>query len=106
MVYSIFKQKSRGEKERINEQNWMELDALINEVYIDFKRKLFYLNEQLSTSDYQLCLLIKCKFTIKEMAELTSRSSNAVTNQRKRLYKKLFGVDGSPNDLDKYIISL
>ena len=105
-VYSIFKQNSRGEKVRISEQNWIELDVLVNEVYVDFKRKLFYLNEQLGANDYQLCLLIKCKFTIKEIAELTNRGSNAVTNQRKRLYKKLFGVEGSPNDLDKYIISL
>ena len=105
-VYSMFKQKSRGEKVRIDEQDWIELDILVNEIYVDFKRKLFYLNEQLGANDYQLCLLIKCKFTIKEIAGLTNRGSNAVTNQRKRLYKKLFGVEGAPNDLDRYIISL
>ena len=105
-IYALFKQKSRGEKLNITESHWEELDMLINRVCIDFRNKITYLSENISTADYRICLLVKCKFSVKEIAEITSRIPNAVTNQRKRLYKKLFGVEGSPNDLDRYIISL
>lgn len=105
-IYSLFKQKSRGINISITESNWIELDLLINKIYCDFRNKIIYLSENISTADYRICLLIKCKFSVKEIAEITNRIPNAVTNQRKRLYKKLFGVDGSPNDIDRYIISL
>lgn len=105
-IYVLFKRASNDENVKITENNWSELDMLVNKIHTDFKNKLTYLSENISMADYRMCLLIKCKFPIKEISKITSKVPNAVTNQRKRLYKKLFGVEGTPNDLDRYIISL
>ena len=105
-VYLRIKEIIGNGKGRVSARDWSELDAIVNEVYPDFKNKIFYLNSTLSPEDYHLCLLIKCDFAIRDIAKLTYRSTNAITNHRKRLYGRLFGIDGAPSDLDKYIISL
>lgn len=105
-VYAAFRSAIQNEKGVTNKNLWQQLDDVINTAYPKFRTKLYYLNNGLKNDDYQICLLIKCNFSIREIALLTFRSKNAIINRRTRLYFKLFGINGTPNDLDRYILSL
>lgn len=105
-MYAAFRSAIQNEKGVTNKNLWQQLDDVINTAYPKFRTKLYYLNNGLKNDDYQICLLIKCNFSIREIALLTFRSKNAIINRRTRLYFKLFGINGTPNDLDRYILSL
>lgn len=105
-IYSEFRTKLNA-KSGINIlEKWLELDKIVNEAYPEFKSKLFYLRHDLSMIDYHVCLLIKCKFTPKEISILTFKEKNSISNIRKRLYFKLFGIVGTASELDEFIRSL
>ena len=105
-VYATIRNTLQKESGITTDEIWKQLDEVVNTVYPNFKIKLYYLYSKLNDSDYRMCLLIKCKFTINEIALLTFRGKNAIINRRTRLYFKLFGVKGSAIDLDRYILSL
>ena len=102
--------KLRNELSRENgvtdESIWAELDCVVNDVYPNFKSQLFYLYSRLNNLDYRVCLLLKCKFTPKEIAILVFRDKSTISNIRVRLNNKFFGVKGCPSDFDKFILSL
>lgn len=85
---------------------WEELDYMVNEIYPNFKSQLFYFYNRLSSLEYRVCMLIKCKFTPKEIATLVFRDKSTISNIRIRLNTKFFGVKGSATDFDKFILSL
>jgi|GEM_PF-1360441 len=89
-----------------NDNIWIELDNVVKEVYPNFKSQLFYLYSRLNTLEYRVCLLLKCKFTPKEIAILVFRDKSSISNIRVRLNYKFFGVKGVPSDFDKFILSL
>lgn len=90
------------ETNKINNSDWEELNHTIDETYNQFSQRLleFY---PISDIELKVCLLIKIGIPPRQIAALTIRSKQAVTSIRKRLYKKLFDEDGSPEQLDCFI---
>ena len=85
--------------------DWDQLDKYINQQFSGFKCVLYKL-AKLNDIEYQVCLLIKCKFSPTEIANITNRSRHTMSPLRSRLYYKLFKKQGSTHDFDEFINSL
>lgn len=90
---------------KLNNQEWQDVEAIIKENYPDFKERLYDVYD-LSSYEYQLCLLIKMDVPPSSMAILTSHTLSAVSQARKRLYKKYFRKEGTGEQWDEFIRSL
>ena len=86
-------------------EDWKQLDDYINLQFPGFKSVLYNL-AKLSDIEYQVCLLLKSKFSPTEIANITNRSRHTMSPLRSRLYYKLFKKRGSTHDFDKFINSL
>lgn len=84
------------------DDDFLELEATINEVYPAFIEKLTKL-VNMNNQDFRICMLIKADFKPLEISTLTFHSPQAISTSRKRLYKKTFGKEGNPNEWDKFI---
>lgn len=105
-AYIILRKELNKDNGVANEKVWEELDNMVNEIYPNFKAQLFYLYSRLTNLEYRVCLLLKCKFSPKEIAILVFRDKSTISNIRTRLNNKFFGVKSSPSDFDKFILSL
>ena len=85
-------------------EDWKQLDDYINLQFPGFKSVLYNL-AKLSDIEYQVCLLLKSKFSPTEIANITNRSRHTMSPLRSRLYYKLFKKRGSTHDFDKFINS-
>lgn len=88
--------------DKILEEDWSELISAIDNTYRHFTQRLkdlYPMNEV----ELQVCLLLKIDMPFKRIALLVLRSKQAVTSIRKRLYKKVFGREGTPDDWDRFI---
>ena len=85
--------------------DWDQLDKYINQQFSGFKNVLYKL-AKLSEIEYQVCLLLKAKFTPTEITKLVNLSKSGLGNARKRLFVKAFKTEGTASDWDKFIISL
>ena len=86
-------------------EDWEQLDKYINQQFPGFKKILYNLTK-LSEIEYQVCLLLKSKFSPTEITKLVNLSKSGLGNARKRLFVKAFKTDGTASDWDKFIISL
>ena len=86
-------------------EDWNNIDNYINLQFPGFKSVLYNL-AKLSDIEYQVCLLLKSKFSPTEIANITNRSRHTMSPLRSRLYYKLFKKQGSTHDFDEFINSL
>lgn len=94
---------ARGMSMSLHDQQ--QLDGLINSVYTGFTHRLYGLY-RLTGQEYAVCLLLKARFSPKDIATLTAHSKESVASTRSRLYHKVFGKKGSTKEWDDFIISL
>lgn len=82
-----------------------ELKQLINE-------QIPYFYESLNTSrvlrpiEYEVCLLTRCHFSPASISKLLSRDDGYIANLRKGILLKVYGIKGSPKDLDERIMKI
>ena len=87
-------------------QDIHQLMNLINESFPTFYSKL-NAKDKLSELEYEVCMLIRVGFSPSAICKLTGITDGYVANIRKRLLKKVFGVDqGQPKDFDKQVLSI
>lgn len=86
-------------------EDWKKLETKVNQIYEGFTDKL-YSCLSLSDNEYQICLLVKIGVTTKDIALLTSRTRQAVSMAKQRLYKKITNEKGKAEDLDKFVKNL
>ena len=91
--------------ENVSEDDWKDLDTLINREYPEFKEKLINLC-QLKEQEYRVSLLIKAGFEPTKIALFLNKSLAAISTIRSRSYEKVFGKKGGAKDWDKFIKSL
>lgn len=104
-VYQKFKLFTEGRIPKIGEDDWIELDKTVNKAHPGFKENLYSLYSKLSEHEYNVCMLIKCRFTPSDIAMLTYRSKTSVASTRSRLCYKVFCYNGTASDWDKFILS-
>ena len=105
-VYAKLKECVYSDMEiKPTDDDWQQLDEVVNKAYPEFKNKLFALSK-LSDYEYNVCLLVKCKFSPSEMAALTFHSKTSIASTRSRLCGKFFCYNGVASDCDKFLLSL
>lgn len=82
-----------------------EVKKLINE-----QIPLFYesLNSPVALRpiEYEVCLLVRCHFKPAAICKLLDRSDGYIANLRKGILLKVYGVKGSPKELDERIMRI
>lgn len=92
--------------EKIEKNDWKELRKMIDEKIPDFYSEMHAHNTKLQQRDYDLCILVRLYFTPADIGILTNLSPSNISMKRIRLLKRIFGIDGSPEDFDKRIQSI
>ena len=105
-IYKHMKDILTYQKEKMHNNDWKELRNMINEKIPCFYSETHANKAGLQEKDYDLCILIRLYFTPSEIAALTDLSSSNISMKRIRLLKKIYGIDGSPEDFDKRIRSI
>lgn len=90
----------------IREEDWNALRKELDKTYNNFTNRLYQLYSGMSLIELRICYLIKISVKVTDMAKILGRSKPSVSSSRKRLYKKIKGEDGTPNELDELIAGL
>ncbi len=86
---------------------WQELFSLAHQLTPSFMSVIEDTNNGLRIEEQQICLLVRLRFTPKEISVLTSMSLSAISNIRKRLLSRLFKIEkGSSKDFDKLLLDI
>jgi tetratricopeptide (TPR) repeat protein len=82
-----------------------ELRKLINE-----QIPIFYdtINSKspLRPIEYEVCLLVRCHFKPSSIGKLLGLDEAYVSNVRRRILHKVYGIEGNPKDLDERIMAI
>ena len=103
-IYSLLRQHLSAETILPADQ-WTILEQRILQVYPTFHDKLYSLY-QFSETEYRICLLTKIKVSPTNMALLMATSKSSISQNRSRMYRKVFHKAGSPEDWDDFIMSI
>lgn len=101
-IYLLFHKAANEPILKITENDWDALREAVNNTYDSFTQRLQTLYP-VSEIEERICLLIKISIPIKDIPYLVSRSKQAVTSTRKRLYEKIHGESCSPETFDSFI---
>lgn len=106
-IYQLFHQAVQyGDISLITEEEWKTLRRMIDTTYPYFTGRLYALCPQISEQELSICYLVKIQIPVKGIAQLLNRTTSAITNCRIRLYKKIHGIEGKAENLDKFIVDL
>lgn len=87
------------------DKDWLLLEKALMQacpqLFSDLTQKI-----QLSLVEERVCWLTKLKLTPSETARVLSKSPQAVTSIRSRLYQKIFNLKGSSRDFDDFVGNL
>ena len=104
-IYHRLKNHPEG-KNILSEKEW---NTLVDKIIFLFPAVIDTLQNlpfKISSYELKVSMLIKTKFTPKEIARLTNHSESSVSLTRARLYKKLTNNDGKASDWDNFINSI
>lgn len=101
-IYKKFHFAVQGSDEKIGNDDWKELMCAVDEAYNQFTTRLLELYP-MKTIEIQVCVLIKIGLSPAQIAFITIRSRQAISSIRKRLYSKVMGKDGTPEQWDIFI---
>ncbi|MBQ7349559.1 MAG: hypothetical protein IJW56_01575 [Bacteroides sp.] len=85
--------KLREKPKFLGEAEWKKLADITNRVYNRFTERIKSQYPHLTEVDIQLCILLKLRFTVSQIAILTATSPSSVSVQKNRLKKRLLQVD-------------
>jgi len=85
--------KLREKPKFLGPAEWKKLEDITNRVYNRFTERLKAQYSHLTEVDIQLCILLKLRFTVSQIAILTATSSSSVSVQKNRLKKRLLQKD-------------
>lgn len=77
----------------LEEPEWKKLRLVTDKVYTSFTQRLTGQFPQLTEVDMQLCILMKLRFTVSQIAILTAVSPASVSVQKQRLKKRILQTD-------------
>lgn len=105
-IYLHFHSVHNDEELKITEEKWIELRAAIDSTYSNFTNQLYTLYPQLSKRELHICYLIKISMQVKDIARLVICSTPTVSACRIRLYRKIYGKEGTVEMMDNFILDL
>ena len=99
--------KLREKPKFLGASEWKKLEDITNRIYNRFTERIKSQYPHLTEVDIQLCILLKLRFTVSQIAILTATSPSSVSVQKNRLKKRLLQVDehlfDSGQTLDMYL---
>ena len=98
--------RAAQEECRLSPEDWQELQATVDTTYPHFTTRLHELCPQLTPQEMQICLLIKISMANKHIARLMACQPSTISHARKRLFKKLTGMEGTAEKFDQFIADL
>lgn len=104
-AYIRFRRVSLGEKIEIKASDWSELRSEINLTYPNFLTNLQELYPKMSLVETRICLLTKIGMPPAHIAKVLGYSRSSITTARDRLYKKIFGTDGTAEKFVDFILN-
>ncbi len=88
-------------------EEWRQLRSLLRDRLPAFWNKLQESEPPLRIEEIDVCLLIRLKFPVKEIANLTGMSIQAISNVRRRLLQRVFHQsEGGSKEFDRLIMKL
>ena len=88
--------------ENLSPSQWLELKTTVEEMFPTFYQEMNG-REQLSVTEYRVCLLVKAGFSPSSIDTLMDYKPKYASCVRKRLHKKVFGTEGSSTDFDSKV---
>ena len=82
-----------------------ELRKLVNEFIPNFYTGINS-RQTLRPIEYEVCLLIRCHFKPAAISKLMGREEAYISNLRKGILQKSYGIKGSPKELDERIMQI
>lgn len=104
-IYNHFHEMTKDDMIKTSKHDWQILQSQIDSCYMQFTHRLRSIYP-ISDIELQICLLLKANITTTGIAQLTGRSKSAIVSARKKLYEKVFGEMGKPEQWDAFIASL
>ena len=104
-IYHCF-HRLADENGKPGEADWLQLEEAVDAAYERLSTRLRELYPPLRDVELQVCLLVKIDLQPSQVAALILRSRQAVASLRSRLYAKVFGQKGSPDDWDAFLKEL
>lgn len=93
------------EKTPLKQNDWEIIETELNSLFTDFSSRVSALLK-MSEQEFHICLLIKADVKTNDIAVLTSRTKQAISNAKSRMYQKAFKVKGTADEWDKVIFNL
>ena len=88
-------------------EEWRQLRSLLRDRLPAFWNKLQESEPPLRIEEVDVCLLIRLQFPVKEIANLTGMSIQAISNVRRRLLQRVFHQsEGGSKEFDRLIMKL
>ncbi|MDR1203571.1 MAG: tetratricopeptide repeat protein [Tannerellaceae bacterium] len=108
-MIDIFKQSLLYQKiatqEKINDDDWEELQKEIEFIYPDFTAHVEKLLPNADRIDIHLCYLAKINISSVQTGRLFCLGRSAITKKKQALYKKISSMDGKAKDFDIFMIN-
>ena len=104
-IYQRFHSFSRKE-DKTTEKDWVLLQHELDKTYNSFTTRINQLCPSMSQHEQRICWLIKIKMSNREISNILYVTDSAISMARKRLYKKMVGVEGSGEQLNSLITDL
>lgn len=101
----ILQLANTGKPQLISNEDWLELETIINREFNGFTSRLQELC-RMSEFEYRVCLLLKVGTDIQTIAKILMRALSTISSTRIRLYEKAFAKKGSAKEWDMVIKSL
>jgi len=107
MTSDVFKDLERKAQKGmpVDEETWSRLDRLFLKEHPLFYSKIHEL-EQITPTEIRVCELVRLKFKPSVIAAMMDCEKSYISNIRAKVYRKLFGTEGSGKMLDEYLLSI
>ena len=82
---------------------WDDLCTFLNTNCFNFVDELQRFYSKINQKELMVCCLIKLSFNNSQIANIFNQTQSAISNLRKRLYRKMFNKEESADELDKFL---
>ena len=84
-------------------KDWRTLQKMIDEKIPHFYSEMNGRKGKMDSVDYNICILVRLHLSNSEIAFLTDNQPSTISMKRKRLLKRVYGIDGAPERFDEEI---
>ena len=91
---------------KLTDQNWKQLEESLDKVYPNLTFRIHMLYPKITQHQLRICYLVKLNFSNDNIAKLLISTPASVSVARKRLYEKITGKIGKPENFNSLISDL